>query len=138
MTFLNLLTALGPAMARLPVASAAPAPRGHVLVRVDNRHGVPATYEWSKLRPSGRLASNNRPGFRESDRLLGVPSLRTLRIPIDATGGSGDHLLTIRANGRTAKLLLYGESVADSLRQGKSPSVWVRIGSSGAVRFEVR
>lgn len=138
MTFLNLLTSIGPAMARLPVAPAAAAPGGQVLVRVDNRHGVPATYEWSKLRPGGRLASGKGAGFRESDRLLGVPSLRTLRIPIDAEGRSGDHLLTIRANGRTAKLLLYGESIADTLRQGKSPSVWVRIGSTGAVRFEVR
>lgn len=137
MPLLNLLSALGPARARLPVGPAA-APGGHVLVRVDNRHGVPATYEWSKLRSSGRLASGHRAGFRESDRLLGVPSLRTLRIPLDDAGESGDHLLTIRANGRTAKLLLYGESMADTLLQGKSPSVWVRIGASGAVRFEVR
>ena len=135
MTFRDLLDSLAvaPVSFRPPFLPGGRASRRHLLVRVDNRHGVPATYEWSRQHSTGRFL----PGVQESDRLLGIPSLRTLRIPLDATVIGVDHRIAIRANGRTSKLILYGESMAESLQAGKSLAVWARIAPNGSVRFEV-
>jgi len=114
----------------LPTATA---PRGMIEIRIENPHGVPVRYTVAYLRRSGRPVIK----VDETDRRVGIPTGRTIQIPLDVSSIAADHLITIRAAGRTSKLVLYRESLEALLERGASPWVSVAIAATGAVRFGV-
>jgi hypothetical protein len=123
-----------PAAAVLPVVlPTAAAPRGTIEIRIDNPHGVPADCAVAGLPQSGRPAAR----VDVAERRVGIPTRRTIQLPLDPAKTNVDHLITIRAAGRTSKLVLYRESLAEWLETGTSPEVSVAIASTGAVRFSV-
>jgi len=115
------------------VLATATAPRGMIEIRIENPHGVPVRYTVAHLRRSGQ------PVIRvdETERLVGIPTRCTLQLPVDESSIDADYLITIRAAGRTSKLVLYRESLAEWLERGTSPGVSVAIAATGAVRFGV-
>lgn len=123
-----------PTAALFPVVlpSAATA-RGALEIRIDNPHGVPAHYAVARLRRSGRPASK----VEVAERRVGTPTRRAIQLALDESATRADHLITIRAAGRTSKLVLYRESLAEWLAKGTSPEVSVAIAATGAVRFSV-
>ncbi|MEI8370110.1 MAG: hypothetical protein WCJ31_16880 [Planctomycetia bacterium] len=110
----------------LPTATAL---RGTIEIRIENPHGVPAHYAVAWLRRSGRPVTR----VDETERRVGIPTRRTIQILLDESSIDADHLITIRAAGRTSKLVLYREW----LERGTSPGVSVAIAATGAVRFGV-
>lgn len=122
-----------PAAAVFPVVLPSAAPRGTIEIRIDNPHGVPAQYAVAGLSQTGRPAAR----VDVAERRVGIPTRRTIQLPLDPANTRFDHLITIRAAGRTSKLVLYRESLAEWLERGTSPEVSVAIASTGAVRFSV-
>ena len=108
-------------------------PRGVIEIRIENPHGVPVHYTVAHLRRSGRPVIK----VDETDRRVGIPTGRTIQIPLEVSSIAADHLITIRAAGRTSKLVLYRESLEALLERGASPGVSVAIAATGAVRFGV-
>lgn len=122
-----------PAAALFPVVlPTAAAPRGAIEIRIDNPHGVPAQYAVDGLRRSGRTV----PKVDVAERRVGIPTRRTIQLPLDEAMTRADHLITIRAAGRTSKLVLYREWISEWL-DGATPEVGVAIAATGAVRFSV-
>ena len=123
-----------PAVGIFPVVlPTATAPRGTIELRIENPYGVPAHYAVAWLRRSGRAVTR----VDEFERRVGIPTRRTIQILLDESSIDADHLITIRAAGRTSKLVLYPESLAEWLKRGTSPGVSVAIAATGAVRFGV-
>ena len=123
-----------PAVAVFPVVlPSAAAPRGTIEIRIDNPHGVPVRYTVAHLRRSGRSVTK----VDETDRRVGIPTGHIIQILVDVPSIAADHLITIRAAGRTSKLVLYRESLEALLERGASPWVSVAIAATGAVRFGV-
>ena len=123
-----------PAEAVFPVMlPSAASPRGKIEIRIDNPHGVPAQYAVAGLLQTGRPATR----VEVAERRVGTPTRRTIHLPLDQANTRFDHLITIRAAGRTSKLVLYRESLAEWLETGTSREVSVAIASTGAVRFSV-
>ena len=123
-----------PAVAVFPVVlPSAAAPRGTIEIRIDNPHGVPAHYAVAGRRRTGRPATN----VDVAEQRVGIPTRRMIQLPLDEATTRVDHLITIRAAGRTSKLVLYRESLAEWLETGTSPEVSVAIAATGAVRFSV-
>jgi hypothetical protein len=60
-----------------------------------------------------------------------------IQLPLDEETTRVDHLITIRAAGRTSKLVLYRESLAAWLETATFPEVSVAIAATGAVSFSV-
>lgn len=114
----------------LPTATV---PCGMIEIRIENPHGIPAHYGVACLLRSGRPVTNT----NETERRVGIPTRRTIEILLDESSINADHLITIRAAGRTSKLVLYWESLAEWLEMETSPGVSVAIASTGAVRFSV-
>ena len=85
------------------------------------------------------LPQTGRPATRVdvAERRVGTPTRRTIHLPLDEANTRFDHLITIRAAGRTSKLVLYRESLAEWLETGTCREVSVAIASTGAVRFSV-
>ena len=124
-----------PAEAVFPVVlPSAASPRGTIEIRIDNPHGVPAQYVVAGLPQTGRPATR----VDVAERRVGTPTRRTIQLPLDQANTRFDHLITIRAAGRTSKLVLYRESLAEWLETGTSPEVSAVIESTGAVRFSVK
>lgn len=115
------------------VLPSADSPRGAIEIRIANPHGVPAQYAVAGLPQTGRPATR----VDVAERRIGIPTQRTIQLPLDRANTRFDHLITIRAAGRTSKLVLYRESLAESLETGTSPEVSAVIESTGAVRFSV-
>jgi hypothetical protein len=125
---------LSPAVAVFPVVlPTAAAPRGTIEIRIDNPHGVPAHYAVAGRRRTGRPATN----VDVAEQRVGIPTRRMIQLPLDGATTRVDHLITIRAAGRTSKLVLYRESLAEWLETGTFPEVSVAIAPTGAVRFSV-
>jgi len=103
-------------------------------IRIDNPHGVPARYTVASLSRSGRPVTK----ADVTERRVGIPTQQTIQLPLDEATTRVDHLITIRAAGRTSKLVLYRESLANWLDTEASPEVSVAIAPTGAVRFSVR
>ena len=123
-----------PAAAVFPVVlPSAASPRSTIEIRIDNPHGVPSDYAVAGLPRTGRRAAR----VDVAERRVGIPTRRTIQLPLDRANTRFDHLITIRAAGRTSKLVLYRESLAEWLETGTSPEVSVAIASTGAVRFSV-
>ena len=123
-----------PAAVLFPVVlPSAASPRGAIEIRINNPHGVPARYVVAGPRRSGRLVTK----VDETERRVGIPTRQTIQLPLDQANTRFDHLITIRAAGRTSKLVLYRESLAEWLETGHFPEVSVGIASTGAVRFSV-
>ena len=123
-----------PAVGIFPVVlPTATAPRGMIELRIENPYGVPVRCTVAHLRRSGRAVIK----IDETDRRVGIPTGRTIQIPLDASSIDADHLITIRAAGRTSKVVLYRESLEALLERGTSPGVGVAIAATGAVRFRV-
>jgi hypothetical protein len=134
MTLREILDSLTSSPAVFPVVLPSSAsPRGTIEIRIDNPHGVPAHYAVAELRRSGRPVTK----VDETERRIGIPTRRTIQLPLDEATTRVDHLITIRAAGRTSKLVLYRESLAEWLETGTLPEVSVAIASTGAVRFSV-
>ena len=114
----------------LPTADAA---RGTIEIRIDNPHGVPALTTVASLSRSGRPATK----VDVAERRVGIPTRRMIQLPLDEVTTRVDHSITIRAAGRTSKLVFYRESLAEWLETGTFPEVGVAIASTGAVRFSV-
>ena len=114
----------------LPTATV---PWGMIEIRIENPHGVPAHYAVVWLLRSGRPVTK----IDEMERRVGIPTRQTIQIPLDESTIDADHRITIRAAGRTSKLVLYRESLAEWLERGTSPGVSVAIAATGAVRFGV-
>lgn len=126
-------TLSSPAVGMLPPPRpATPAGRGSMVIRIDNPHGVPAQYRVTRVRRSGTPTTK----VDVAERRVGVPTNRTIRLSLDDAAGGADHLITIRAAGRTSKLVLYRESLLEWL-EGTCPEVGVSIAATGAVRFSV-
>lgn len=123
-----------PAVGIFPVVlPTATAPRGMIELRIENPYGVPVRYTVAHLRRSGRPVTK----IDETERRVGIPTRCTLQLPLDQSSIDADYLITIRAAGRTSKLVLYRESLAEWLERGTSPGVSVAIAATGAVRFGV-
>ena len=123
-----------PAVGIFPVVlPTATAPRGMMELRIENPHGVPVRYTVAHLRRSGWPVIK----VDETDLRVGIPTRRTIQILLDESSIEADHLITIRAAGRTSKLVLYRESLEAWLERGKSPGLSVAIAATGAVRFGV-
>lgn len=122
-----------PADAVFPVVLPSATPRGTIEIRIDNPHGVPADYAVAGLRQTGQPATR----VDVAERRVGIPTRRTIQLPLDQSETHLDHLITIRAAGRTSKLFLYRESLVEWLERGTSPEVSAVIESTGAVRFSV-
>lgn len=122
-----------PAATVFPVVLPSATPRGTIEIRIDNPHGVPADYAVAGLPQTGRPAAR----VDVAERRVGIPTRRTIQLPLDQANTNVDHLITIRAAGRTSKLVLYRESLAEWLETGTSREVSVAIASTGAVRFSV-
>ena len=103
---------------------------GSIDIRIENPFGVPSRYAVGRQRGSDRLVTI----VDVSEGRVGIPNQLTMQLPIDDTSGQADHLITIRAGGRTSKLVLYRES----LGRGEDPQVGVAIAATGAVQFSVR
>jgi hypothetical protein len=124
-----------PAAVLFPVVlPSAVSPRGAIEIRIDNPHGVPANYAVAGLPRTGRPATK----VDVAERRVGIPTRRMIQLPLEEATTRVDHLITIRAAGRTSKLVLYRESLAEWLETGTSPEVTVAIAPTGAVRFSVR
>jgi hypothetical protein len=123
-----------PAAALFPVVlPSADVARGTIEIRIDNPHGVPAHTTVASLSRSGRPATK----VDVAERRVGIPTRRMIQLPLDEGATRVDHLITIRAAGRTSKLFFYRESLAEWLETGTSPEVSVAIAATGAVRFSV-
>jgi hypothetical protein len=123
-----------PAVAVFPVVlSTAAAPRGTIEIRIDNPHGVPAHITVASLSRSGRPVTK----ADVAERRVGLPTRRMIQLPLDEGSTRVDHLITIRAAGRTSKLVFYRESLAEWLESGTFPEVSVAIAATGAVSFSV-
>lgn len=109
-----------------------PPARSTFAIRIDNPRGVPAHYAVARLRRSGRPVAE----VDVVERRVGVPTRRTIHIPLDGASVASDHLITIRAAGRTSKLVLYRELLIEWLK-GTPPEVSVAIAATGAVNFSV-
>lgn len=101
-------------------------------ILIDNPRGVPAHYAVARLRRTGRPVAE----IDVSERRVGVPTRRTIQLPLDEASVTADHLITIRAGGRTSKLVLYRELLAEWLK-GTTPEVSVAIAATGTVRFSI-
>jgi len=112
----------------LPTATT---PRGLIEIWIENPHGVPANYSVAWLERHGRPVTK----IDEAERRVGIPTRRTIQILLDESSLGADYLITIRAAGRTSKLVLYRESLAQWLESATSPGVSVAIAATGAVRF---
>jgi hypothetical protein len=117
----------------LDVPPTTPPSRASIEIRIDNPHGVPADYTLARLRRSGLPLTT----VDVTERRVGIPTRRTMQLPLDEATSRDDHLITICAGGRTSKLVLYRESLAERLAMGTSPDVSVAIAATGAVRFSV-
>ena len=123
-----------PAVAVFPfVLPPAAAPRGTIVIRIDNPHGVPARYVVAGRPRTGRQAIN----VDVAEQRVGIPTRRMIQLPLDEETTRVDHLITIRAGGRTSKLVFYRESLAEWLETGTFPEVSVAIAATGAVSFSV-
>ena len=123
-----------PAAAVFPVVLPSSAlPRGTIEIRIDNPRGVPAHYVVAGLRLTGRPATK----VDVVECRVGIPTRRMIQVPLDEETARFDHRITIRAAGRTSKLVLYRESLAEWLETGTFPDVSVAIAATGAVRFSV-
>jgi hypothetical protein len=123
-----------PAEAVFPVMlPSAASPRGKIEIRIDNPHGVPAQYAVAGRPRTGWQAIN----VDVAEQRVGIPTRRMIQLPLDQANTHVDYLVTIRAAGRTSKLVLYRESLAEWLETGTSPEVSAVIESTGAVRFSV-
>jgi hypothetical protein len=124
-----------PATTFFPDVPPTPPPnRGSIEIQIDNPHGVPAHYAVAEMRRSGQPVTK----VDVTERRVGIPTRRTIQLPLDEATTHVDRLITIRSAGRTSKLVLYRESLADWLEMGTSPEVSVAIAATGAVRFSVR
>ena len=103
-------------------------------IQIENPFGVPAHYSVAWLRRHGRPVTK----FDEIERRVGIPTPRTIQILLDESSIDADHQITIRAAGRTSKLILYRELLADFVEAKTSPEVGVAIAATGAVQFSVR
>ena len=106
--------------------------RSTFAIRIDNPRGLPAHYAVARLRRTGRPVAE----VDVAERRVGVPTRRTIRLPLDDASLAADHLITIRAAGRTSKLVLYRELLAEWLKD-TPPEVSVVIAATGAVCFSV-
>ena len=123
-----------PAAVLVPVVlPSADAARGAIEIRIDNPHGVPAHTTVASLSRSGRPVTK----ADVTERRVGIPTRRMIQLPLDEGTTCVDHLITIRAAGRTSKLVFYRESLAEWLETGAFPEVSVAIAATGAVSFSV-
>jgi hypothetical protein len=122
-----------PAVAVFPVVLPSAAARGAIEIRIDNPHGVPADYAVAGRPRTGWQAIN----VDVAEQRVGIPTRRMIQLPLDEETTRVDHLITIRAGGRTSKLVFYRESLAEWLETGAFPEVSVAIAATGAVSFSV-